>query len=235
MAYLQIIDNIPTDGNSIVFFKQFGIDVQQSPDLIIPAAEDCIGLLIDWSILQTKPDFIQTCYQSSPIPIIVMHTIADENAVIVALESGADDFLIKPWHPRELQARLTAINRRIVRQQQLNQPQKEIICFENWRVYPGSRQIFHAGQAVNLSTGEFDLLLLLLHHSQKIVGRDEFNQLSKSNAISPLDRRIDVQISRLRQKLEPLPEKPLYIKTIRNYGYMFTPRVVFLQEHELEE
>ena len=148
---------------------------------------------------------------------------------------GADDFVIKPLYPRELHARIGAISRRVTRAQQKNSVGKEVLMFTNWRLYPASRQIFgENNQELQLSAGEYDLLFAFVHQPQRVLDREFLLQVTKNSDLNPFDRRIDVQISRLRQKIELDKKKPALIKTIRNGGYIFTPRVVSLRESDTE-
>ena len=125
----------------------------------------------------------------------------------------------------------TAITRRIIRVQQNTAQGKDVLVFANWRLNPASRQVFDKNnQELQLSAGEYDLLFIFVQQPQRILDRDLLLQITKNTGHGPFDRRIDVQISRLRQKIEINAKKPTLIKTIRNGGYMFTSCVVTLKE-----
>ena len=130
-----------------------------------------------------------------------------------------------------MHARLSALRR--VNALQDTEQEKEILLFANWRLYPASRQIFSkSNQELQLSAGEYDLLLAFVRQPQSVLGREFLLQITKNSDLNPFDRRIDVQISRLRQKIETDAKKPALIKTIRNGGYLFTARVLSIKEGE---
>ncbi len=173
---------------------------------------------------------IEVLFQKHSIPIIIISSAYNEEICVRLLEAGADDFIAKPIHPRELHARICAINRRMQRTIQPINIEKEVLSFATWRIYPSSRQLFDGDKELFLSTKEFDLLLAFVRHPQHILDRDFLSRLTKSSERSALDRRIDGQISRLRQKIEVDAKRPVLIKTIRNNGYLFTPVVLFNRE-----
>lgn len=114
----------------------------------------------------------------------------------------------------------------------LKEQEKEILVFVNWRLYPASRRVFNNenDQELVLSAGEYDLLLTFVQQPQRVLDREHLLQITKNSDLNPFDRRIDVQISRLRQKIEIDAKKPVLIKTIRNGGYMFTAPVTITKE-----
>lgn len=164
-------------------------------------------------------------------PIIVMNDIPDETSCVMTLEQGADDFVLTNIHPRELYARINAIARRITKQF-LHAPEKTYYQFDEWCLYPASRKIQDQNnKELSLSISEYQLMYAFVTQPQKILSRDYLLNITKHNETGPLDRRIDVQISRLRHKLDPVGTKPFSIKTIRNGGYVFTSDVQVIHEN----
>jgi two-component system OmpR family response regulator len=235
--YLLFIDPTPVNEDLKDYFLKFNLNIVQQSTLSpihieqgIPAA-----ILIHWSILKHEPKKINEFYNTYPVPLLVINDLADENICVSMLEAGADDCIIKPLYPRELHARINAITRRVLRAQQKIEPEKEVIMFTHWRLYPASRQVFDDNnQELLLSAGEYDLLLTFAQQPRRVLDREFLLQITKNSDLNPFDRRIDVQISRLRQKIELDAKKPALIKTIRNGGYMFTARVVTLKESDVE-
>jgi two-component system OmpR family response regulator len=143
------------------------------------------------------------------------------------LEVGADDYLPKPFNPRELTARVRAILRRT---RDIHRPQagsaSEIFRFAGWRLNAGSRLLQDpTGKIVDLTGGEFDLLMVLLTHPQRVLNRDQLLDWTRGRSAAPFDRTVDVQLSRLRRKLRDFSKPPSVIKTVRGGGYLFAPAV----------
>ncbi|STX40851.1 DNA-binding response regulator [Legionella donaldsonii] len=233
--YLLIIDNAPPDGRLLEYFAKFDYQIEQQTDLsqLSGNISQPEALLINWALIQEDPAQIDNLYHRFQVPLIIISEQANENICVRMLEAGADDFLIKPIHPRELHARISAISRRVQRSSQEAESEKNVFLFANWRLYPASRQLFdNKNQELPLSVGEYELLLAFVRQPQRVLGREFLLQLTKNTDLTPFDRRIDVQISRLRQKIEPNAKKPALIKTIRNGGYLFTARVLAVKENE---
>ena len=226
---LLIIDSAPPDEKLTQYFTQFSFNVLyfnsldqfQRIKINSPTA-----LLIHWKMIQDNNINLKTFSENLHVPIIVISDISNEEIGIQMLENGADDFLVKPINPRELHARITAIQRRIQNMGKNPQHEKEIISFNQWKLYLTSRQLFNdQNEEIVLSPSEYNLLLAFLRQPQQVLGREFLLQLNKNSQLNPFDRRIDIQISRLRQKIEPDIKRPLLIKTIRNGGYMFVAEV----------
>ncbi|CZI90260.1 TPA: winged helix-turn-helix domain-containing protein [Legionella pneumophila] len=233
--YLLFIDNEPVNEELKDYFEKFNLDIIQQKKLFPIHVEKGLptAILINWSILRTEPEAIEQFYNMYPVPLIVINNKPDEESSVAMLEAGADDFMTKPIYPRELHARIGAISRRVIRAQQKVDHGKEVLMFANWRLYPASRQVFgENNEELQLSAGEYDLLLTFVQQPQRVLDREFLLQITKNTDLVPFDRRIDVQISRLRQKIEIDKKKPALIKTIRNGGYMFTARVVTLKESD---
>jgi len=168
---------------------------------------------------------------TTTIPILMLTAVAEDTDRIIGLEMGADDYLPKPFNPRELLARIRAILRRVE-----DRPPAAIsaeaepelaLTFDGWTISPGRRQVLDPnGQPVDLTGGEFDLLLTLAERPQRVMSRDRLLDLTKGRAASLFDRSVDVQIGRLRRKLEAAtPGAGGLIATVRGGGYMFTAAV----------
>ena len=228
LPYLLIIDVAPQDDDLKYYFSQFNIDIVQQKNVQSLQINQSLpnALLIDYSVLKNNPEYMALLFKQYPVPLLITSDERDENFCIRMLEAGADDFLIKPLYPREVHARINAISRRVLTTSHPQESKKEVLTFTHWRVYPASRQIFdNNNNELLLSAGEYELLLIFIKYPQKILDRELLLQLTKHSDLTPFDRRIDVQISRLRQKLECDAKKPILIKTIRNGGYMFTAAV----------
>ncbi|MFA6301907.1 MAG: winged helix-turn-helix domain-containing protein [Legionella sp.] len=238
--YLLIIDKEPIKQELESYFAYFSIKVVHQ-NCLYPIKQNLgtpMALLINWAILKPDPQILTQLYHSNSVPILVYADTYDEEVCIFALETGADDFLTKPLYPRELHTRIKAISRRTNRQEKTNIRGKDALVFANWRLYPASRQIFDEhNNELQLSAGEYDLLYIFVQQPQRVLDRDFLLQITKQSDHNPFDRRIDVQISRLRQKIEPNTKKPTLIKTIRNGGYIFTAQVTNLvnQTNDREE
>src|SRR3984957_3993695 len=165
---------------------------------------------------------------TSTLPIIMLTAMGDEVDRIVGLEMGADDYLAKGSNPRELLARIRAVLRRAGAADADTAAEKNrILEFAGWRLDVTHRQLYSAKDAlVPLRAGEFDLLLALAERPQRALTRDQLLDLSRGRTAGNFDRSIDVQISRLRRKIEIDPKVPTLIKTVRNGGYILAANVV---------
>jgi two-component system, OmpR family, response regulator len=149
---------------------------------------------------------------------------------IIGLEMGADDYLPKPFHLRELLARVRSVMRRAAsRAAERTSGERVRARFADWILDLSRRELLSpAGEDVRLTTGEFELLSALVNHASQVLSRDRLLDLSRHREAGPFDRTIDVQVGRLRRKLEDDPKNPSMIKTVRGGGYMFTPLVEFV-------
>ena len=158
------------------------------------------------------------------IPIIMLTAKGDEIDRILGLEMGADDYLPKPFNPRELLARIHAIMRR----QTSSLPgapeaQQGSVAFGSFLLDLATRGFSKQGKALALTTGEFALLKILITHARQPLSRDKLMALARGREHEAFDRSIDVQISRLRKLIEDDPAKPRYIQTVWGFGYVFVP------------
>lgn len=159
--------------------------------------------------------------------IVMMSAAGEETDRIVGLEVGADDYISKPSNPRELLARIRAVLRRRFEPREATEVSGVIAEFAGWRLDLVKRELRSPdGVLINLSDGEFSLLRVFVERPQRVLTRDQLLDLARGRESDAYDRAIDVQISRLRRKLEGAStQTEELIRTIRNEGYMFTPKV----------
>ena len=163
----------------------------------------------------------------SGIGIIILTGRGETVDRIIGLEMGADDYLPKPFHLRELLARVKSVLRRVSSHgQEKASAARSTARFAGWNLDLSSRELMSpAGREVRLTTGEFDLLTAFVNNANQVLTRDRLLDLARSREAGPFDRTIDVQVGRLRRKLEDDPQRPSIIKTVRGSGYIFTPPV----------
>ncbi len=164
----------------------------------------------------------------SGVGIIILTGRGETVDRIIGLEMGADDYLPKPFHLRELLARVKSVLRRVSARSQEKQSQspRSKARFAGWNLDLSTRELLSpAGSEVRLTTGEFDLLAAFVNNANQVLSRDRLLDLARNREAGPFDRTIDVQVGRLRRKLEDDPQKPTIIKTVRGTGYIFTPIV----------
>lgn len=157
------------------------------------------------------------------VPIIMLSARGEDVDRIVGLEVGADDYLAKPFNPRELLARIRALLRRSESPQGGSATQTEIIRFGEFSLNIDSRVLHRNGKEVPLTAGEFNLLQILAYHPNRVLSRDTLMDMLKGYERSPFDRSIDVRVTRLRRKIEVDPAAPVFIRTIWGEGYLFAP------------
>ena len=162
--------------------------------------------------------------QQNPIPIIMLTAKGDENDRIEGLEVGADDYLPKPFNPRELVARIRSVLRRQVKELPgAPSQQEEIVSFGPYRLDLSTRRLTKDGQSIALTTGEFSVMKALLQHPREPLTRDKLMNLARGREWSAMERSIDVQVSRLRRLIEDDPANARYIQTVWGVGYVFVP------------
>ena len=159
------------------------------------------------------------------IPIIMLTAKGDDVDRIVGLEMGADDYLPKPFNPRELVARINAVLRRKGDAPHPGAPtaEEEVVSFGSLSLNLGTRSLTRDGKPVALTTGEFAVLKALVQHPRQPLSRDHLMELARGREYEVFDRSIDVQVSRLRKLVEDDPSKPRYIQTVWGFGYVFVP------------
>lgn len=194
---------------------------EQSPvdavllDLVLPGED---GLSLARSLRAENPG----------LPIIMLTGRAETVDRIVGLEMGADDYLAKPFHLRELLARMRSVMRRTLPtgREPAASPRGTLIRFAGWQLDRARRRLESPeGEEVRLTSGEFDLLVAFATNPGQVMSRDRLLDETRDRRPSPFDRTIDVQVGRLRRKLEKDPQRPLLLKTVRGGGYMFAAAV----------
>ncbi|MDP2230254.1 two-component system response regulator OmpR [Methylotenera sp.] len=158
------------------------------------------------------------------LPIVMLTARGDEVDRIIGLEMGADDYLPKPFNPRELLARINAVMRRHERLQ----PSAPSINTDNVTIgdfvfNASTRSLSRDGTSVTITSGEFALLKVFVDHPRQPLSRDRLMQLARGRELDVFDRSIDVQVSRLRKLIEPDPAHPRYLQTMWGFGYVFIP------------
>ena len=163
-------------------------------------------------------------HANNQVPILMLTAKGDEIDRIVGLEVGADDYLPKPFNPRELLARIRAVLRR----QTVELPgapasAEKIVEFGQFRLNLGTREMFQNDIPLSLTSGEFSVLKVLVTNPREPMSRDKLMHMARGREYSAMERSIDVQVSRLRRLLEDDPSKPRYIQTVWGLGYVFVP------------
>lgn len=214
------------------FLKRHGFRITTVSD-----GKEMRQALADWNIdlvildiMLPGEDGLSLCRDvrsGSDIPIIMLTMIGEETDRIVGLEMGADDYIAKPFNPRELLARMRAVLRR--GRNVSDEPKgarRKFLCFANWEIDLALRRLKSPDSLViDLTAGEFDLLVAFAEHPQRVLNRDQLLDITHGRVETPYDRSIDMQVSRLRHKIEADPRQPDFIQTVRGGGYVFTPIV----------
>ena len=186
--------------------------------------------LVVLDVMMPGEDGLSLCRhlrETTDLPVILLTAMAEETDRVIGLEIGADDYVTKPFNPRELLARIKAVLRRA----QSLPPQRGgapsgRLRFGPWTFDPARRELLDAeGTAVPLSTAEFQLLGAFLAHPKRVLSRDQLLDLTQGRAAKVFDRSIDNQVSRLRRKIEADPKKPALIKTVWGGGYTLAAEV----------
>jgi two-component system phosphate regulon response regulator OmpR len=159
---------------------------------------------------------------TTEVPVLILSAKGEDIDRIVGLEIGADDYLSKPFNPRELVARIRAVLRRGSKQQE-DPEDDNIYRFGPYVLNLNNYSLRRDKEDVSLTNGEISLLALFVQHPNRVLSRDQLIELLKGYDRSPFDRSIDVRITRLRHKIEPEPKHPRYIRTIWGKGYLFSP------------
>ena len=159
----------------------------------------------------------------SNVPILMLSARGEEIDRVVGLEMGADDYLAKPFSPRELLARLRALLRRSQGHAEPTSP-SALPAFGAFQLDTASHRLTREGVEVKLSTAEFALLRIFVEQPLRVLSRDTLIDMLKGYERDPFDRSVDTRVTRLRRKIESNPGEPVYIRTVRGEGYLFNPR-----------
>ena len=214
------------------YLAEHGLRVTQAADgrQMFAALEVGRFDLVVLDLMMPGEDGLSLCRrlrERGDTPVIMLTALGAETDRIVGLELGADDYVTKPFNPRELLARVRAVLRRAGTAAHPSETaQAEAFGFDGWTLHVARRVLASPeGARVELTTGEFDLLLAFVLHPQRTLTRDQLLDLAHGRASQLFDRSIDVQVSRLRRKVEPDPAQPTLIRTVRSGGYIFTATV----------
>ncbi len=233
-SHLLVVDDDPEIGVLLQqYFEKHGFAVSVAKDAqamaTILSQDNAVDLIL-LDMMMPGENGLQVCKKMrgiSETPIIMLTAIDDEAQRITALELGADDYVTKPFSPPELLARVKAVLRRVQGDVlAAKESPKEALFFLGWYVDQARRRLHSPeGVLVSLSTGEYDLLMAFLAYPQKVLSREKLMQLTKSRQLGLFDRAMDVQVSRLRRKIENDPKNPKIIMTVRGGGYQFMASV----------
>jgi DNA-binding response OmpR family regulator len=190
---------------------------QQTPDLIV------LDLMLPG---EDGLSIARRLRGSGGVPFIILSARGDEVDRIVGLEVGADDYLPKPFNPRELLARIRAVLRRLENTPEDHQTDGNAVIrsFGEFTLDLQCQSLTCGDRTIELTPGDFALLEAFVARPNRVMSRDQLIDLLKGYERSPFDRSIDVRVTRLRKKIEPHPEHPQYIRTVWGKGYMFTPQ-----------
>lgn len=179
-------------------------------DLVLPQSEDGLALA-------------REIRAGSDVPIVMLTGRDDVLDRIVGLEVGADDYIPKPFHLREVLARVRSILRRRKPAETPQVDLGQVLEFDGWRLEISRRRLLNpAQQEIELTTGEFDMLAVMIRNSGRVLTREMLMDQTRGRQFEAYDRAIDAQIARLRKKIEPNPAQPIFIRSVRGVGYIFT-------------
>ena len=218
-AHILVVDDEPEIAELLRrYLSTQGYEVSTAPDGAamrsrLAAGEDGLALM-------------RSLREHSSVPVIVVTGRGEPVDRIIGLEIGADDYITKPFDVRELAARVRSVLRRTIEKHEGPGDAPDAVRFAGWTLHLDARRLESPqGKAVDLTTGEFDLLAALVRAPGRVLSRDELLAATRNREAGPFDRTIDVQIGRLRRKIETDPQHPEIIKSVRGAGYVFTPKV----------
>lgn len=238
--HILIVDDDPKIRNGLSrFLRDQGLRVTAAcdgRDMQAKLATAKVDLVI-LDVMMPGENGLSLCRKLSgetAIPVILLTAVAAETDRIIGLEIGAEDYVCKPFSPRELLARIRVVLRRSAFREASKSNTKVRYAFSGWVLDVRARTLTSStGGHVELTTGEFDMLQAFVEHPNVVLTRDHLLDLARGRSSVAIDRAIDVQVMRLRRKLEADPQSPQLIKTVRNGGYIFTPEVLTDDEPKL--
>jgi len=217
------------------YLSEFGMSVMAVADgkLMVEALGSGSFDLVILDLMLPGEDGLTLCKElrsKSDIPILMLTARGETMDRIIGLEVGADDYIVKPFEPRELVARIQTILRRVKGSRdsasQKEKEQEKMVSFMGWHLNYVLRQVISPiGLVVPLSNAEFRLLKVFIEHPCRVLTRDFLLDQARGRNMDLFDRSIDLLVSRLRQKLDDDPRTPALIKTVRGEGYMFDAKV----------
>lgn len=233
-AHIVVVDDDSAIRDTLqAYLNQEGYGVSTAKDgesLRRVMAERPIDLAVLDLILPDEDGLSLTRYLRGhyDVGVIILTGKGETVDRIIGLEVGADDYVAKPFELRELLARIKSVLRRTKgsRTRRSRAETHSLVRFAGWELDLSSRELRSSqGQEVALTTGEFDLLVAFVNHRNRVLSRDKLLALTRKRPAAPFDRSVDVQVGRLRRKIEVDPDHPALIKTVRGAGYIFTPIV----------
>ena len=211
------------------YLTEQGFDIKTVADakeMDVALAKDSVDLLV-LDLMLPGEDGLAICRRlranNVSTPVIMLTARGDEVDRIIGLEMGADDYLPKPFNPRELLARINAVLRRHEHSPESENANKEIFSFGEFVFDSSTRSLSKNGMQITITSGEFALLKVFTEHARQPLSRDRLMQLARGRELDVFDRSIDVQVSRLRRIVEPDPAHPRYLQTMWGFGYVFIP------------
>jgi len=231
--HVLVVDDEPAIGDLIRnYLSRHGFRVSIAPDgnaMRESMARDKVDLVLLDLGLPGEDGLSLTRHirAHSNVGVIIVTGSGESVDRIVSLELGADDFVSKPFDLRELLARVRSVLRRTISAVEPEPVRAQgAVRFAGWQLDTQSRRLFaQDGKEVSLTTGEYELLYVFVDNPNKVLTRDQLLQATRNRDAAPFDRAIDMQITRLRRKIESDPDKPLLIKAVRGAGYIFTAGV----------
>lgn len=231
-AHILIVDDDKEISDLLQeFFQKHGMRVSAARDedeMQAALRRAPVDLIILDVMLPGKSglDICRDLRTHSSIPIIMLTAVTETIDRVVGLEMGADDYVPKPFDPRELLARTRAVLRRPSTGGNNHRPVPQVYKFAGWTLDSARRRLLRPDEVrVELTTAEFNLLHTLVRSGQRVLSRDQLVELSNQNGDYSYDRSVDILVSRLRRKMEDDPRSPKLILTVRGGGYQFVPEV----------
>jgi len=219
MKVVMIEDDLELAEILAEYLKKYGIEVVNYDDPFIALSalhihKDFDALILDLTLPGMDGlEILKKIREFSDIPIIISSARSDLSDKVIGLELGADDYLPKPYDPKELEARLKAITRRRTK------PPKE----PDLKIYKNRREILYKGKALHLTPAEYEVLSYLIEHPNQPINREELLYSCESLSENASEKTIDVIVSRIRHKLGEDPKNPHYIQSVRGIGYKYVP------------